>query len=163
MLHSPLIFFKLYSHNIGSSGALVARTDIPKECHFLNDDASSRKMICEYTSTDASSVPVFESNLPGACTPDPTGEFDIACKLPAGAKGFSINNSKRDVAAEAYKFSLVCDDTGCHYGNVARDIEAEAYKFSISIEWKRDEASVLERAVATAEQEAYKFSISIEW
>ncbi|CAG8956271.1 hypothetical protein HYFRA_00003651 [Hymenoscyphus fraxineus] len=140
---------------------LKARTALPKECSFLND----HKMLCVYTSSNAAAAPVVKSNIPDACKPDLTGASDIVCKLPAGAKGFSLSH-KRDVAAEAYKFSLVCDATGCHTGNVARDVaavEAEAYKFEVVVELKkRDEVAIAERAVAAPAQEAYKFSVTVE-
>ena len=45
-----------------STIALAARSDIPEQCHFVNGDASSRAMVCEYAT-----APVFDSNFPGAC------------------------------------------------------------------------------------------------
>ncbi|KAG4436218.1 hypothetical protein IFR05_008314 [Cadophora sp. M221] len=131
-----------------STAALMVRADIPEECHFVNNDASSRAMVCEYATT-----PVLDSNFPGACVTNAAG--DITCTLPEGSKDISINKplAARAVDAEAYKLTISWkrDETAL----LERAVEQEAYRLTIS--WKRDEAAVLGRAV---EQEAYRLTIS---
>ncbi|PVH76338.1 hypothetical protein DL98DRAFT_592389 [Cadophora sp. DSE1049] len=131
-----------------STIALAARSDIPEQCHFVNGDASSRAMVCEYAT-----APVFDSNFPGACVTNAAG--DITCTLPEGSKDISINKplAARAVDAEAYRLTISWkrDETSV----MERAVEQEAYRLTIS--WKRDEAAVMARAV---EQEAYRLTIS---
>ncbi|PVH87709.1 hypothetical protein DL98DRAFT_525738 [Cadophora sp. DSE1049] len=145
----------------GPGNAVSARSVLPEACHFLNDDISTKQLVCKYTSTDANAKPVVSSNIAGICGPDPTGDFDMTCKL-------------------------VCDDTGCHYTTLeARDLEADAYSLSVAIVLGDDASSAEKREVAiddeaymfvippilldapsaekraAAEEEAYKFSVTI--
>ncbi|KAJ2899215.1 hypothetical protein MKZ38_003358 [Zalerion maritima] len=166
-----------------SAAPVTNPTTIPDECEMT----TSNSMVCNYTSPHPGAYPVVTSSSKDSCTVDEEDPHNMTCHLPGppsfasrsvtSTRSVSASGERRDVDAEAYKFSLVCDDDGCETNGLkARDgdddFDAEAYSFSVTIEWKRD-LEGLESAAAGAfvkrdggddlEAEAYSFSVTIAW